>query len=96
MISIVSFQRHRDYVNECFPIRYTSRVCRKAIVICKLRLLEDCGSEKPELWQINSAAQLRCNEMNGATCLSLPAPIIKKPSWQGKTWYGTMEGCAVP
>lgn len=92
----MSFQRRGDYVNEGFPVRYTSRVCREANVICELRLLEDRGREKPELRQTDSVGQLRCTKTNEATCLSLPAPIIKKPSWQGKTWYGTIEGCAVP
>jgi hypothetical protein len=30
------------------------------------------------------------------TCLLLPAPIINNPSLQGKTWYGTIDGWAVP
>lgn len=96
VVSIVSFQCRGDYVDECFPVRYASSICRKANVICKPRLLEDRGGEKPELKEISSVTQLRRTEMNEVTCFSFPAPIIKKPSWQGKTWYGTMEGCAVP
>ena len=35
-------------------------------------------------------------DIPGRTCLSFPAPIMMNPSLHGKTWYGTMEGCAVP
>jgi len=59
VVSIVLFQRRRDYVNEFLPVHYPSRVCREANVICELGLLEDRGSEKPELWKINSVGQSR-------------------------------------
>ncbi|MCY1453471.1 hypothetical protein D9M71_704610 [compost metagenome] len=60
----------------------TSRLATRALLVAKR------SSSAHSAWPASSA--------NLRNCPSLPTVRMKSPSAVGKSWYGTMFGCALP
>ena len=78
-------ERLRDGLHHKLTIFNSCDVGAELGVKDQLRLAKDFLGKEFELRKAFAASRL-VQKRTGYTCLSLPAPIIIKPSLQGKTW----------